>query len=297
MLASLVVCAVTDAGAGPAAVAVAPPTVRLAALSVRAPDALTGSQFLEETKGWSESERQRAALGEFERGNMPRFLDRLRPVRLSHRPPRGEAITATVWVTADYLAVGSDDDFLYVPLTRPSANRVAERFGCVLPTPRIVDAIYEQARVQMTPQPLPAGPRMASNAYYARHQQLIAAQRAGTEPGVLVSGHKKDLVVTNRLLTRPDRVAIYGWHRGIGKPIQPLSTVHGAKYADYSHGVRLVWHEVEIDSVRRSIYDVLADPELAPVLTREGALRDAHALMESRRRETGALAASPPGSS
>jgi hypothetical protein len=59
--------------------------------------------------------------------------------------------------------------------------------------------------------------------------------------------------------------------------------VHGVRYADYSHGVRLVWHEVLVDGVRRSIYDVLADPKLAPLLSDEGALRDARVLMDPQR--------------
>jgi hypothetical protein len=45
---------------------------------------------------------------------------------------------------------------------------------------------------------------------------------------------------TNRPWSNPGRVAIYGWHRPDGNPIQPLNTVHGIRYADYSQGVRLV---------------------------------------------------------
>jgi hypothetical protein len=258
---------------------VAPHALQLAAVPERPAKAMTGSQFLRRTDGWPEAERQAAALAELERGNMPRSLSRLQPVTLRYQPPKGSAISATIWVTPDYLAIGPDEDYLYIPLTRPTAVDVARHFGCVLPTPRMVDAIYRQARAHLEPQPLPAGPQMRSNAYYGRHQKLIAAQRVGIPLGTLISGHKKDLVLTNRLLDRPDRVAIYGWHRSDGHPIQPLSTVHGVRYADYSHGVRLVWHEVSIDGVRRSIYDVLADPMLAPVLSDEGALRDLHALM------------------
>ena len=69
--------------------------------------------------------------------------------------------------------------------------------------------------------------------------------------GALVSGHKKDVVLTNRLITHPGQIAIYGWHRGIGEPIQPLSTVHGAGYADYSHGIRLVSQMAMIDGKLR----------------------------------------------
>ena len=51
---------------------------------------------------------------------------------------------------------------------------------------------------------------------------------------MLTAGPRKDLVLTSRLWLDPGKVAIYGWHRARGAPIQPLSTVHGAGYADYS---------------------------------------------------------------
>ena len=259
-------------------------------------EAITGTQFARETDGWPESERQRAAVGEIERGNVPQFLRQLLPVDLHYRPPGGEELTATVWVLPDYLAIGPDHDFLYIPLTWPSATDIASRFGCVVPTPKIVDAVYQQARVHLEPQPLPAGPQMRSNAYYERHQQMIDAQRLGTPFGALISGHMKDVVLSDRLFDRPDRVAIYGWHRLDGRPIQPLSTVHGVRYADYSHGVRLVWGEVSIAGAPRSIFDVLADPALAPLLSYEGSIRDPRRLMDPRRAALAAEAAIPAGS-
>ena len=84
---------------------------------------------------------------------------------------------------------------------------------------------------------------MTSTEYYRTHNTMIEKQsqtRLASRLGALVSGHKKDVVLTNRLITHPGQIAIYGWHRAKATPIQPLSTVHGAGYADYSHGIRLV---------------------------------------------------------
>ena len=74
-----------------------------------------------------------------------------------------------------------------------------------------------------------------------------------------------------------------------------LSTVHGAWYVDYSHGVRLVSTTVVVDGQPRSIYDALQDSRLAPVLTREGVTRAAWELMHPRipARRTASLAGSP----
>ena len=76
-------------------------------------------------------------------------------------------------------------------------------------------------------------------------------------------------------------MAIYGWHRGKGAPIQPLSTVHGAAYADYSHGTRLVSDRVVLNGKSHSVYDVLKDPVLVDVLSDEGCIPGALEIMRS----------------
>jgi hypothetical protein len=261
-------------------------TVRAALLSqpvlrlpARPAGAVGGAEFARRTSGLSSTDRDRAVVAELERGNIPSFLGHLTPVTLTPSATTGQAVAATIWVTPDYLAIGSDDDFLYVPLTYYSATIVADFFGSVLPTARMVDAIYEQSAHHLTPTPLPAGPLMRSNLYLSKHQQRINEQRSGLPLGELISGHKKDLVLSNQLCQFPGRVAIYGWHLAPGHPIQPLSTVHGAQYVDYSHGVRLVSTTVVVDGRPRSIYDALQDSQIAPVLSREGVTRDPWGLM------------------
>jgi hypothetical protein len=252
----------------------------LLSLPTRPAGAIGGAEFARRTSGLSAADRDRAVVAELERGNIPSFLSRLTPVKL--RPSATDAQGATIWVTPDYLAIGSDDDFLYVPLNYYSATIVADYFGCVLPTARMVDAIYEQSAHHLKPAPLPAGPLMRSNLYLERHQQTIDLQRSGLPLGELISGHKKDLVLSNRLSQTPGRVAIYGWHRAPGDPIQPLSTIHGARYVDYSHGVRLVSTTVVVEGRRRSIYDALQDTQLASALSREGVTRNPWGLMHPK---------------
>jgi hypothetical protein len=260
-------------------------------LPARPADAVGGSEFARRTSGLSSADRDRAVVAELERGNIPSFLAHLTPVVLSADASGARAAAATIWVTPDYLAIGSDDDFLYVPLTYYSATIVADRFGCVLPTPRMVDAIYEQSAHHLTPAPLPAGPSMCSNVYLSKHQQRIDAQRSGLPLGTLIAGHKKDLVLSNRLRRLPARVAIYGWHTAPGRPIQPLSTVHGAQYVDYSHGVRLVSATVLVGGQERSVYEALRDSRSAPILSSEGVTADAWNLMHPR---VSRLPVSPP---
>jgi peptidoglycan hydrolase-like protein with peptidoglycan-binding domain len=246
------------------------------ALPPRPVGAETGSAFLARTAGMSRPEREAAIREEILRGNVPDFLRQLQPVDVERTGADGARHRLRYHALPDYLAIGSDQDFVRIPMSPTTAQAIADATGTQLPTRRMVGQIYAAADVQLTPQPLPAGPRMMSNEYYREHQARVEAQRArlGAPLGALTAGDKKDIVATNRLDAHPDRVAIYGWHQPGGRPIQGLSTVHEASYADYSHGARLIAGEVMVDGRPRRIADVLADPNLAPLLSDEGVLRD-----------------------
>lgn len=240
----------------------------------RASDALSGSAFGAQVAGLSEHDRYAATREQILAGNVPDFLRKLVPVLLT-----GTANNVTVFVTPDYLAVGSDDDYLTLPLDLPNATALACALGFALPTTRIVDAIYQAATLRLSPIPLPAGPQMRSMPYILEHSSLINGERGGRPPGDLVAGTKKDLVLTERMLPVPGQEAIYGWHRMDGRPIQPLSLVHGIHYADYSHGIRLVADTVLVDGAPQNYFDVLANPQLATTISQEGAMPDADLLM------------------
>lgn len=241
-------------------------------IPARSPAAATGGEFVRQTAALSGPEREAVIATELLAGNVPGFLRHLKPVTLQGWVPGRGVIDVTICVTPDYLALGSDDDFLRIPMGLRTAFATAEHFGFILPTPRMVDAIYEQADIHLRPVPLPPGPQMRSTAYYWHHHHRIRQQRLALRVslGVLIAGQKKDLVVTNRLLEKAGRVAIYGWHWAVGEPIQPLSTVHGGRYADYSHGVRLVSAVAYVDGRARSIVDILEDPWLAGIVSDEG---------------------------
>ena len=280
-------CAVLIGAASVAPPAAAQPcdAALLRQLPARAADAAGGSEIARRVEAISGSERDAVFVAELLAGNLPDFLRTLVAVALP--APRGGA-TVTACVLPDYLAVGSDRDFLLVPMGLAGALAVAQRSGFTLPTTRLVDAIYAQATLRLAPRPLPASDAMRSTAYLRNHDHIVDQQRsaAGGLLGWLIAGHKKDLVLTNRLWRALDRVAIYGWHRAPQDPIQTLSTVHGARYADYSHGVRLVSTVVYVDGAPRPIAAALADPVLAPALSAEGPIPNLEGL-------TAALSAPP----
>jgi hypothetical protein len=272
----LLCCIFTKAGA-----ALTPPvspckdslTSGIPGRSAVAPD---GREFVQHLGRLSDDERESAILEQLLAGNMPPFLRRLKPVHLTGQNARGHLTEVTLCVSPDYLAIGSDEDFFFVPMRLQTALTIARHFRFELPTPRIVDAIYIQAPMHLQPQPLPASDSMRSTAYYWQHNELVREQRFVQEAqlGLLTAGDKKDLVLTNRLWSNPDRVAIYGWHRLDGRPIQPLSTVHGARYADYSHGVRLVSDTAFVDGEAKPLMDLLQDPKVAALISSEGKIHD-----------------------
>ena len=263
---------------------VVPETPRIAAPSARCPKRLArgmprrkggaagASSALASARGIDGVKRDQMVVAELLKGNMPSFQRNLVPVTLSGPTSDGGNANITLCVTPDYLALGSDADFVRVPLGLNGASRVASSFNMVLPTPRMVDAIYKQAKTRLSPSPMTPGAQMTSTNYFIRHNDTVEAQRrsAGATHGNLISGHKKDVVLTTRLASNRGRVAIYGWHRRNGKPIQPLSTVHGAGYADYSHGIRLVSRTAYLNGQEVDLHQIMANPRYAGIISHEG---------------------------
>lgn len=248
------------------------PSALASGIPERPASAPEGSSFASKIAAEDSQVRETAIEETILQGNVPRFLRWLKPVQLRATLRSGREVTATICVMPDYLAVGDDQDFLRMPMNLHTAAAVADRFGFSLPTRKMVDAIYQQSDAHLNPQPMQAGPQMSTTAYYVRHNRSVTEQALALNVplGALISGDKKDVVISNRLATHPGQIAIYGWHKLDGRPIQPLSTVHGASYADYSHGIRLVSDTMYIDGKPTSIRKVLKDPELASLLSDEG---------------------------
>lgn len=244
-------------------------------LPARPAGAPSGSAFLASTRGMTREQREEAILSQIRSGNVPDHLRQFREIEVRSTDRSGAAHVGRLRVLPDYLAIGSNEDFVQVPMTPRVAQAIADQTGTSLPTRKMVDDIYRNAEVRLSPQPLPPGAQMMSSEYYARHNGMVEAQRRerGAVPGQLTAGNQKDLVISNQLTAHPDRVAIYGWHQPNGRPIQPLSTIHEASYADYSHGVRLVGGTMNVDGVERPIAEVLADPNLAGLISDEGVIR------------------------
>ncbi len=243
------------------------------AVRPRATNAAGGKAFVSSLLASSPAEREQAILDEAARGNIPDFLRRFVEVTVEATTSDGVKHKITYRVMPDYFALGSGDDFVRMPLTPRTAQHVADLYGCVLPTRKMVDDIYRQASAKLSPEPMTED--RESLATFQQHNELIQQQWQDRNPAQLVAGIKKDVVVTNKLTERPNRVAIYGWHKLNGSPIQPLTTVHVEWYVDYSHGIRLIDRWALVDGVAMLIPDVLRDEVLCELLSDEGPIPQA----------------------
>lgn len=235
--------------------------------------AMTGSKFMEWTAGLSRTAREELILKEILSGNVPDFVKQLNEVKVQRKCSDGKIHEIIFKTMPDYISIGTNEDYIRIPMNPMTAQKIADQWGMSMPTPQIVDDIYSASDTKLTPQPIPPGPQMMSNAYFTKHQGMVEKQLESAGKNGIIAGHKKDVVLTNRLAEKPGRVAIYGWHQKNGKPIQGRSTVHIDTYADYSHGVRLVSNEVMVDGVKMSLQDVFADSVLSKLVSDEGPLR------------------------
>ncbi len=237
----------------------------------RRADALSGSAFARSIERFSLEARDQAIYDQVAQGNVPPFLRQLVPVDVSYQSLKGQ-----IFVAPDYLAIGSNDDYFFVPMTPYTAQKIADLVNCSLPTPQMVDAIYNAAPCKLQPSPIPPTSAMTTVPVFETHNATVKTQRdavlSAYPLGTLTSGYKKDIVICEGLVKSNHNVAIYGWHKPDGKPIQPLYLGHAASWADYSHGVRLVSGTMTVDGKACNVSDVLKSPILAPLLSSEGPL-------------------------
>ncbi len=245
-------------------------------LPPRPADAPGGAALVDTLAPLDRDAREARIIAEVLRGNVPDWLRTMVTVEM-RRTVGGVAHVVRFRVTPDYLAVGSDTDWFLAPLSPLAAQRIADRTGTSLPTPPMVDAIWRTATVRLPPDSIAPSAAMITIPVMAEHDRRVHLARARdpAPPGVLVAGHKKDVVLAARLDTLPTKVAIYGWQRADGSNIQPLYTGHVNWYADYSHGIRLVDREITIDGQRHDLVAALEDPRLAPMLLDDGPMRRA----------------------
>ena len=229
--------------------------------------AIGGNAFYKMVAAMKWEDREKLMVKEILSGNMPEFIKKLVPIHVRAKDSSGEIIHATYFVTPDYLSIGSNGDFARVPMTPMAAQRIADSLHCFLPTRKMVNDIYKQSRIR--PEPMPMFAFRDSAVTFYQHHLMIEGQRKNRHG--LIAGIKKDVVISSKINSdpKPNRVAIYGWHRPDGNAIQPLYTGHVNWYVDYSHGIRLIYQVIIINGKKIDYREVLQNERLKNLLCDE----------------------------
>jgi hypothetical protein len=263
-----------------------------------------GSAFMKTIAGkeapTSWQRREDAIAKELINGNFPDFLVQWQAVAVGD----GAGLKGRVWVMPDYLSIGNDQDWVYVPMSAPTAQRVADALKCVLPTAKLCHDIYKASSVQLpridrdywregrqraARRFAPKDCSQVSTCAYEEHSDAIKKQMKGLEvkPGTFVAGHKKDVIIAANYPA--NRVAFQGFYKD-GIPAEPCEEkghkagdptckrpgtptfAHERIFADYAQGVRLVRAKMQVESESDllNVSDVLAHERYHKLLSPEG---------------------------
>jgi len=151
--------------------------------------------------------REDLTFAQYLAGNIPDFMRNPIPITVI-----AGSDTLTYWVLPDVLSVGTDADYLRTSLNPLTAKKVADLYGCVLPTKKMAYQIWQAATVKLNPNTngAPYDATMMSTERMIFHNGKIQAALTNKVPGELVTGHKKDVVISTGLFTSKN-VAIVGW--------------------------------------------------------------------------------------
>ena len=238
----------------------------------RTSDMVTGSEFIKNNMNLNGPIRQQNILNEFMNGNIPDFLRKFKDITVT-----GNENSMTYLVMPDVLSIGSNEDYVRIPMNPHTAQAIADKYDFSLPTKKMVNDIWKNSINKLSP--LPWGPpydsSMSSTYRIGVHNSRVQAQLKDKDYTELTSGHKKDVVLTNKLSPNNtnNRVAIYGWIQSNGKPIQALNPIsHEDTYEDYSHGIRLIANDVLVNGEFIKLNDVFTNNKLASLVSDEGVL-------------------------
>jgi hypothetical protein len=229
---------------------------------------LTGTEFYKTAFPFKWQQRDSLVLKEIFAGNIPAFLKKFIAVHVQIKDSStGKTIKAIYYVAPDYLSVGTDKDWARINITPYAAQKIADSLDCFLPTKKMVDDIYNSAKIKLEPVPMYALRDSTPTMYH--HHLIIEGQRRGRKG--LIAGIQKDVIISGKISRDPksDRVAIYGWHKLDGAPIQPLYAGHVYWWVDYSQGIRLVYRKIKVNHKWMDYMDVLKNPILKNLICDE----------------------------
>lgn len=197
---------------------------------------------------------------------------------------------ATFYVMNDALKI----DGIRVNVTADTEQRIADKWGALLLTPKLSDLIWHFAEIRIEPRPRKI---TSSTNGMIQHSKDVDKQLIGLDiSDKIISTVGKNWVITNKLINKQGMACNHGWHfagasfqgiKGNVNPsllknpstksywrlIQSMGTAHdSSNHLDYSQVCRLVARECVVNGKSMDIIDVLKDGELSYLANHDGKL-------------------------
>lgn len=229
---------------------------------------MNGSELLLKISNVTGQAREQIIKEEIKENSLPAFFNSFFKIIVEQ-----DGNKLQYFVSKEYFCLGTDEDYLVMPVTPPTIKELLIKMNCSLPTPTMVKQIYKQAEIKLParPQKPNKGESITSSKLYSKIDTAIKKDRIklGAKLDFLVAGHKKDVVLTNLLTKQSNKnnVAIYGWWYDTGVMIQPLNANdHIISYVDYSHGLRFVQNDCILNDEKTTLQFIWNDPKLCLLL-------------------------------
>lgn len=227
-------------------------------------------------------------IAEIEKGNVPDSCRNMKTITMQG----ADGTKISFRTSAGYLAIGTNEDNIRVPLSGPMAKRITDHFGWTLPTAAMAATVDSRADIQL---------RIGGETYsnydlahmadleYARKHNVRAqkklaeiAHQQGLTPEQLsqrlIRGEKKNIFI-GQGATRGG-IGIGGLLDGNGKNIQSYTYPHGAEkgpngepgfHGDYSQSIAVQDAMITVVTPdgkphQVHLYDALRDPQYAKIL-------------------------------
>lgn len=170
-------------------------------------------------------------------------------------------------------------------------QQIADMLGAYLLTPKLLDQLWAQRAVTLTPCTQPSSSTSAAMIVHSACIDTKLKTQVGADIPAdgIVQTVGKTWVITNALLDHPGMACNIGWHlehpMGGGIPFDAAPTLpgahmiqspgyrHNARFLDYCQLVLVVHRDCVVDGSLNTFAAVARDPELAPLVNADGVLK------------------------
>jgi hypothetical protein len=192
-------------------------------------------------------------------------------------------------VTSDAVKLGG----VRINVSATCQQRLADLFGALLLTPKVVDLIYAARAITIDPLTMPITSSTAAMVKESQRQDAAISTAGGVETGGIVGTLAKHWCIDNSLLQHAGMAENYGWMKPAGTKspwagiaiypsvtltamvIQQPSWAHDPSHSDYSQQCCLMHRACKVDGVDADLAAVLQDATLGPMLSHNGPLQAA----------------------